>query len=164
MDFESLGPKAHLYLSLGIFTATWGHAEYALDMCIAVLFHEYGGQAIAKKIPRPLESRVDFLRQCYIMRIELLSFKEDGITIADKFSSLSDERHTLIHGINIEDIEDGSFKISRIRYEKYIHREETSFITPARIMTLVSSAQELTGVTLTHCERLLQPIKLRKKI
>lgn len=84
---------------LGMFTSAWARAEYALDGCILVIFHFYGGKDLETELPRALENKTKFLKRAYKTLPSLAPFAEEGVEIAGRFTALKIDRHDLIHGI-----------------------------------------------------------------
>jgi len=162
MDFLKNDPRLHFYLSLGMFTETWAKADHALDMCIAVIFHRYGGSTLCRKLPKPLEKRIDFVRDCRAKLPQLASFPQ-GIEIADRFAQFSERRHTLIHGIAANEIgADAIVQKIRLRTEALMHHEERTSTSPREIMEFTEEITNLANDTLLLCNALVAPLKVQQ--
>ena len=158
--YDSLTVHDHFYLSLGYFTAHWSFAEYALDLCIALVFHSFGGKTIKRKLPKTLDRKIEFCRLC-----------QDGLPIlkghpladlADRFDAISSKRHTLIHGIAINWGE-RAIEMVKIRHTPDMHVEERSSTDPKQIMQLSGDALSLCTDTMLYAGRLLRDLEVADK-
>jgi hypothetical protein len=87
-----------LFKAVGFVVVQWGQSEQSLDMLVAMIYQQLGGKRFAKRLPKMLATKLDFLHKCFSNIVALAPFKaEAGKLIAD-FGRLSDRRHDLIHG------------------------------------------------------------------
>jgi hypothetical protein len=87
-----------LYKAVGFFIIQRVSAEQSLDLAVALLYREHGGNAIAKKLPKPLEAKLKFVRRSLDSLPQLAPLRTIGLALAMEFERLSQSRHDLIHG------------------------------------------------------------------
>jgi len=92
---EELNP---LFSAVGAIVVQWGQAEQTLDMIVAMIYHSYGGKAVGKRIPQPLNQKLKFVRKCAETINELRSHRQHIEKLAFDFEQLSSRRHELVHG------------------------------------------------------------------
>ena len=108
-DFDQL---AH---SVGYFVLLWASAEQWLDMCVAVVYRGLGGDARVKKMPKNLQPRLDFLKDCLEALPVLARLKSRARRVVSGFTKLSSTRHELIHGA----IRDAFIKGTKYQFYKF---------------------------------------------
>ena len=87
----------NLYRAVGFIVIQWGQAEQSLDMIVAIIFHDFGGNKV-KKIPKMLKPKIDYLRESFNNISDISVHKEVANEILDEFEKLSEKRHDIIHG------------------------------------------------------------------
>jgi len=88
----------NLYRAVGFIVIQWGLAEQSLDMIVAIIFHDFGGNKIKNKLPKMLKPKIDYLRECFNKISDISEHKEAGNEILNVFENLSERRHEIIHG------------------------------------------------------------------
>jgi hypothetical protein len=115
-----------LFKAVGFVVVQWGQAEQSLELAIAILYQNLGGKPLAKRLPKMLETKLDFLSKCLAKIPTLGHLKADGEALVADFRKLSDKRHDLIHGAiaSVSPI-DGGFNFAKldIRDDKHVVRE-----------------------------------------
>jgi hypothetical protein len=87
------------YTALGKMAVAWGSAEFSLELISGILFEHFDGRRFSKRLPRPLERKIQFCRECVKSMPELQDFQGGMVQILDRTEELSDARHHMIHGI-----------------------------------------------------------------
>jgi hypothetical protein len=62
------------------------------------LFREFDGKRFAKRMPKMLETKLEFMGKCVSNTAELSQFQQQCDSLIDKFTRLSTTRHKLVHG------------------------------------------------------------------
>lgn len=110
-----------LYRAVGAFIVNWGSAEMALDMAVALLYREHGGRAITKRkrIPKQLEVKLRFVRDC-VSKIPALSAHKDlAEDMAQRFERLAPTRHDLVHGAIADLVPEGTvFAFAKLDHDE----------------------------------------------
>lgn len=107
-DLESL------FKAIGFVVVQWGHAEQTLDLIANTLFRDFDGKRFAKRIPKMLETKLKFVRDCLSNTPSLDQFRPDCESLIDRFDRLSRTRHAIVHGA----IESFSSKSSAFTFAK----------------------------------------------
>lgn len=87
-----------LFKAVGFVVIQWGQAEQSLDLATGILYRQIGGKALAKRLPKMLEAKLEFIEKCLAKLPTLARFRSDGEVLVAEFRSLSATRHDLIHG------------------------------------------------------------------
>ncbi len=87
-----------LFKAVGFVVVQWGQAEQSLDLATAILFQNLGGRPLAKRLPKMLETKLEFVEKCLANLSSLESVRADGEILVADFRNLSGKRHDLIHG------------------------------------------------------------------
>ena len=108
--------------AVGLVVLQWSQAEQSLELLVALLWQALGGQDHAKRIPKMLETKLKFVRECAAELPKLASHRQRIEELASTFESLSDTRHDLIHGApaSIATVE-GAFVFSRLEIRDGYH-------------------------------------------
>ena len=136
---------------IGFVVVQWGQSEQSLDMLVAMIYQQLGGKRFAKRLPKMLATKLDFLHKCFSNIVALAPFKaEAGKLIAD-FGRLSDRRHDLIHGaVASLSSQNGAFLFAKLDIENDFHRvrefrfESTEF--PALTKDLIDLGANATAL------------------
>ena len=108
-DIESL------FKAIGFVVIQWGHAEQALDLIVAVIFHRFGGNPLLTRRPKMLAEKLKFLSKCFLQIPELEKYRVDGEALLSRFASTGKKRHDLVHGaITNLSCENGAFIFAKI--------------------------------------------------
>jgi hypothetical protein len=87
------------YTALGKMTVAWASVEFPLELITGILFEHFDGRRFSKRLPRPLERKIDFCSKCIESMPELEEFRGGMVQILDRTEELSDARHHMIHGL-----------------------------------------------------------------
>jgi hypothetical protein len=110
--------------AIGYVVIHWAHIERQVDNWINFTFHNCGGKSLKSDIPKSLKGKVSFLKACFSKLAPLKDIGPHGISIIERVSRLSDQRHKLVHGAITSLVPaNGSFVFQRMRigYEKSDH-------------------------------------------
>lgn len=111
-----------LFKAVGFVVVQWGQAEQSLDLATAVLYQRLGGKALAKRLPKMLETKLDFISKCMAKLPTLASLRGDGESLVADFRNLSAMRHDLIHGaIASVSVKDGGFDFMKLDFKEDVH-------------------------------------------
>lgn len=111
-----------LFKAVGFIVVQWGQAEQSLDLATAILYQKLGGKACSKRLPKMLETKLDFLSKCLSQIPALASFRGEGEALVANFRNLSNRRHDLIHGaVASVSATDGAFMFSKLDIKDDIH-------------------------------------------
>jgi hypothetical protein len=83
--------------SVGDLVLNWGLAESALDIGVAIVFHR-GGNAVENTIPKAMDKKTEFLKQCFKTLLQLSPWREEATALAIEANNLANVRHTVVHG------------------------------------------------------------------
>ena len=104
-----------LFQAVGFVVVQWGQAEQSLDLATGILYQNLGGKPLAKKLPKMLETKLEFIERCLAKLPTLTQLRADGAALVADFRSLSDTRHDLIHGaIASVSPKDGGFDFMKL--------------------------------------------------
>lgn len=117
---ESLEP---LYSALGKVVYAWAYVEHLIDSCVSIVYHSYDGKPIAfrQEIPRSLSNKINLLKKAFQTIDKLAKYQIEGLTLINRVSSLSDQRHNMIHSIFHTTSDHFSYTFSKYKYEKEGH-------------------------------------------
>lgn len=111
-----------LFKAVGFVVVQWGQAEQSLDMITAILYQQLGGKQLARRIPKMLATKLEFLSKCLSQIPTLAPFRSEGNALVTNFRKLSNRRHDLIHGaIASVSAQDGSFMFAKFDIENDFH-------------------------------------------
>ena len=113
-----------LYSQVGFIVIQWGHCEQSLELLVTTLFRQYGGNALPKRkrMPRQLSDKITFVKECVAALQTLKSFRDEIEGLINKFESLKQKRHDLIHGALTDDsVIDGVYSFIRLETHPDIH-------------------------------------------
>lgn len=111
-----------LFKAVGFVVVQWGQAEQSLDLATGVLYKHLGGKALAKRLPKMLETKLEFIEKCLAKLPILARFRADGESLAADFRSLSATRHDLIHGaIASVSATNGGFDFMKLDFDNDDH-------------------------------------------
>ncbi len=115
-DLESL------FNLVGFVVVQWGQAEQSLDLIVAMLYQDFGGNKFVKRLPKMLSTKISFIRKCLEEIPELAIFQNPIDDVITEFERLSSIRHDFIHGAIADTVpENGAFKFVKLDFEKEIH-------------------------------------------
>lgn len=107
-----------LFKAVGFVVVQWGQAEQSLDLAAGVLYRNLGGKALTKRLPKMLETKLEFITKCLANLPTLAHLRADGKDLVADFRSLSTTRHDLIHGaIASVSATDGGFDFMKLDFE-----------------------------------------------
>jgi len=126
------------YTALGKMTVAWNSVEIPLEFITGVLFVHCDGTRFEKRLPRPLERKIDFCRKCVDSTPDLRAFRDGIFQILDRTEQLSDARHHMIHGLvdNFTPVPDGMIIIRKLVHgqtEQSLSERRTSLGDIARL-------------------------------
>jgi hypothetical protein len=137
--------------AVGLVVLQWSQTEQSLELLVAVLWQSLGGKSFAKRIPKMLETKLEFVRKCAAGTPALAAHRQRIEGLANSFESLSATRHDLIHGApaSIAAV-DGAFVFARLEirdgfhhhHEVRIEAEQYPQLT-GRLVQLGKEAHEL---------------------
>jgi hypothetical protein len=111
-----------LFQAVGFVVVQWGQAEQSLDLATAVLYQRLGGKALAKRLPKMLETKLEFIEKCLTKLPILVHLRAGGVGLVADFRSLSATRHDLIHGaIASVAVKDGGFDFMKLDFKDNNH-------------------------------------------
>lgn len=112
-----------LYKTVGFVVIQWGQAEQSLDLAVNTLFQACGGHALAKKMPKMLETKIKFVRDCLVSMDKLKPLKDLGENLLKEFEELKPRRDELIHGaISSLEVVDGKAHFLKLETRKDHHQ------------------------------------------
>ena len=136
-----------LCAAIGLIVLNWGIAEHMLDGCVKIVFDNYGGNKVEEDLPRMLGRKTDFLRKCAKLP-QLAKFKQTTTDIIDKFDSLAEQRHNLIHGaITSLTPQNGRFEFRKFDIKKQQITVHHSHLDHVSFDILVGEILDLGGKT-----------------
>ena len=102
-----IAPKDEAFFAaIGKLAVSWAHLELGLDWLIRIIHQELdGSEHVEADIPLSLQRKLRYLRKAFRTLPQLATFKDRFLKIADEISAASDERHDIIHGFVIHQIE-----------------------------------------------------------
>lgn len=115
-----------LFKAVGFVVVQWGQAEQSLELATAILYQNLGGKPLAKRLPKMLETKLEFVSKCLVKLPRLAHLRADGDALVAGFRKLSVKRHDLIHGaIASVTATDGGFSFAKldIQNDKHVVRE-----------------------------------------
>ncbi|OGP72503.1 MAG: hypothetical protein A2Y80_05480 [Deltaproteobacteria bacterium RBG_13_58_19] len=123
VDLSGLSQEEWNALSqaLGTVVVKWNLVEHLLDYCVAIIYHNCGGKSIVKqdknKVPRFMESKANYLKNCLEKLDILLPYKDEGLLLVKRSSDLSKERNDMIHMRLMGKNPDGSFLFDKLDHK-----------------------------------------------
>lgn len=144
--------------SVGDLILNWGLAESALDICVAIVFHR-GGSTVENTIPKAMDKKTEFLKQCFKTLPQLFSWKDEATALAIEASNLANIRHTVVHG-SIGQYDPNRHKIAfnMLKAEPTIHRHRTQTLAIETILAAGGKSAALCGKLLKLDERLAKAL------
>jgi len=111
-----------LFKAVGFVVVQWGQAEQSLDLATGVLYQNLGGKALAKRLPKMLDTKLEFIAKCLAKLPTLAHLRADGENLVADFRSLIATRHDLIHGaIASVSATDGGFDFMKLDFKGNNH-------------------------------------------
>jgi len=143
--------------AVGFTVLTWAHIEQLLDMSIAVVFQNCGGNEINAQIPRNLKSKLVFMRKS-LRNLNLLSpFQEQGLDLMSQVSNMKRRRHDLVHGVvTSTSASDGIFEFRRLNAKDTMHHIENSGIDLKKFPDFAKDLVDLGASMAQFCQALVQ--------
>lgn len=89
---------AKLLAALGTFSIAWSTLEMALDFSVSIVFYQYDGKGIARKLPRRLSEKTKFLHNCASRSVSLANFTSRINDVLTRVGELTEFRHQITHG------------------------------------------------------------------
>jgi hypothetical protein len=90
---------------LGMITHTWALIETSLDHIAMVAFGPLGGSKIHKRMPKPLDLKLQYLRDWHEQLPDLRPYSKHILDLLGRVDEFSEERHHFIHGYAIGDMQ-----------------------------------------------------------
>ncbi len=143
-----------LFKAVGFVVVQWGQAEQSLDMLVAMIYQQLGGKQFAKRLPKMLSTKLEFLTECLSNISALAPFKAEGDALVVDFQRLSDRRHDLIHGaVASLSPQNGAFVFAKFDIENDFHRVREFRFEIADFPALTKELIDLGGhaTTLARC-------------
>ena len=114
-----------LFKAVGFVVVQWGQAEQSLDLAVNTLYQDYANYNLAKRMPKMLEVKLQFIRNCINTVSELKPVKQNAESLLDDFERLSGIRHNLIHGaISTTTNTNGAYSYLKLHTNKDSHKLE----------------------------------------
>ena len=111
-----------LFKAVGFVVVQWGQAEQSLDLATGVLYQNLGGKPLAKRLPKMLETKLEFIEKCLAKLPTLTHLRAEGTGLIADFRSLSATRHDLIHGaIASVSVTDAGFDFMKLDFKDNNH-------------------------------------------
>jgi hypothetical protein len=111
-----------LFKAVGFVVVQWGHAEQSIDLATGVLYQDLGGKALAKRLPKMLGHKLEFIEGCLANLPTLAFLRSEGYDLVADFRCLSATRHDLIHGaIASVSATDGGFEFIKLDFKNDDH-------------------------------------------
>ncbi|QPD02849.1 MAG: hypothetical protein Nkreftii_000623 [Candidatus Nitrospira kreftii] len=105
-----------LFKAVGFVVVQWGQAEQSLDLTTAILYQDLEGRPLVKRLPKMLETKLEFVEKCLAKMPSLASVRADGEVLVADFRTLSAKRHDLIHG--------AIASVTFPRFHRHLYKEE----------------------------------------
>jgi hypothetical protein len=88
-----------LCCAIGHVVVQWGFVEHNLTLCQAWIYSNYGGKKILKepKMEKFSRKQIKFMCKCFNKLDSLAHFKDEGLALLDRVTSLINERDAIIH-------------------------------------------------------------------
>ena len=155
--------------AVGEFITHWAMVERCIDFCIAIIYQKAGGKHLDNEIPQALWRRVKFLRRCFNQVSVLASFADEGRSLLDRITALTDTRNMLVHGCLSSYTSDSNgqeFLFVRIDLapDKQMHVSTSLRITGREFVENNSEAFSLTTDLIDFTDRLLQAVVPKHEI
>ncbi|HUW49430.1 MAG TPA: hypothetical protein VMV75_00280 [Sulfuricella sp.] len=148
-----------LFKAVGFIVVQWGQAEQSLDLAIAILYHELGGKACSKRLPKMLGPKLEFLNKCLSQIPALDPYRDEGATLVANFRKLSDRRHDIIHGaIASVSAKDGAFIFAKLDLKNDIHVVREFRFDAADFPALTKQLIDLGSQSTTFARRLWEVV------
>jgi len=111
-----------LFQAVGFVVVQWGQSEQSLDFATRILYKHLGGKALAKRLPKMLDTKLEFIEKCLAKLPTLARFRADGERLVADFRNLSATRHDLIHGaITSVSMTNGGFDFMKLDFNNDDH-------------------------------------------
>lgn len=123
-DKEDLDNLARM---VGLLVIQWGSAEQTLELTVSALFNSGSGPKVKSgKVPQQLTAKLEYLSRCADHMVELKPIKINVDKLIEDFKTLSDLRHSIIHGAasSINQI-DGVYSFGRMDFAKGLQMHRT---------------------------------------
>lgn len=121
----------NFYAAIGRLTISWAHLEFALDCMVEIMHHGFGGKDIEPEIPRALQRKINYLRAAF-KQLSLPEKSTQGYqSLFDAVEAAAQTRHDVIHGIVIEQAEQGgeATMVRALRNKKGVTKREYKMTT-----------------------------------
>jgi hypothetical protein len=166
-----------LYLALGKVALQWGNCEFGVDMIVGEVYHwfdgrKYGGVKPVKRIPKHLDSKLQFLRLCAQNNPDLAFAAQPLLVLVGEYERHSNRRHELIHGtpVDLEPI-NGAFVFHKLEFDDpQIHRIRKVYFEVSTIdawlkelLALGSATHEMAMHILRRAEDLGRAVEIAPK-
>lgn len=111
-----------LYRFVGLVVIQWGQSEQSLDLVVSTLYQNYGGSALVKKMPKMLETKLEFVEKAFEELKGLDEFKPLAMRVVSEFKRLREFRHDFIHGAIADTVpKNGRFSFVKLDVGRDIH-------------------------------------------
>lgn len=84
-----------LFKAVGFVVVQWGQAEQSLELATGMLYQDLGGKPLARKLPKMLETKLEFIEKCLMSLQTLVHLRVEGTALVADFRRLSAIRHQL---------------------------------------------------------------------
>lgn len=153
-----------LYKAVGSMVIQWGQAEQTLDMIVALLFHNYDGNKLSKRIPKMLDPKIKFIKSCFDTSPELAKHKDRGYALLSEFERLSSKRHEMIHGAIADVIpEDDVFKFTKLDIINGYHHVREFDFDIKEFPKLIDELIKLGANSIKLADALMDKLRKRKQ-
>jgi hypothetical protein len=137
---------------LGRFTALFAIAETGLDFCNVAIFKHCGGDSVEPEIPRSLERKVAFFKDCHkkCPKLQSPDITSSAAYVAEEFTKIRIDRHFLIHGIGTKALKDRTMSFMKLAYQKTHLRPEENELSLDLIIELDDRSMKLSRELLAY--------------
>lgn len=119
---SAIGDLDSLFNVVGFVVIQWGQAEQSLDLIISTIYQNLGGEKLAKRLPKMLDTKLNFIQEATANISELNSFEDRLSELKAEFRRLGVIRNDFVHGA-IADTKaiDGKFSFVKFDFKKEFH-------------------------------------------
>jgi hypothetical protein len=143
--------RKRFYEALGKFTATWASMESALDVLTIVAMRYAKNQ---RQPSHQLEAKLTFIRGHMLPSIPM-EHAADLAAVLDRIDALSEDRHELIHGAGLLEVQEGKLLVvtfGRLLQPKNKVRRKPSKVTTEKIEAITSKVDDIWANLLDFAE------------
>ncbi len=143
MPFEIPGVKPgsdveKIFCAIGVIIVQWGHCEQCLDLMVASIYPCLSKDYAPKRRPKMLETKLEKLEKWFKDIFWLSPLSSQAFPIFDKFKTIKNMRHDLIHGaIDSLDLQNDVLSFIKIDIIKNKHQVRRVTLTDYDFQLLI---------------------------